>query len=626
MLLAVAGGDHARTQWEVTFGGYGIERGHDAVHVTKAFDGGWIAVGSTESVGALDTGYTIGDTGIYVCRTTESGARMWEYRYDINGEYSDVAHGIIELRNEPAYVIVGSTGYNDIGGAHAFMMKIDTNGTEIWTRTYDLGPSAVGYDIIEATQGNGTETLAGDLVICGRVVLQPRYGGGNGFVMRTDSAGAPRWKTSPIIGAVPQGSGQLATSDEWFNALIEIQTHGGIGDIVAAGVATNALPGSGLGCQGYVARLEGLHGFLTGINHGVTYYGDTASEGFQDVVELQRAQGAWSGNLLFVGWTGTLGATFDPPSTLNIYLVKTDQDRCGKVNAKVFGNFSNDSLREFAMGVEEVRYSGYYGGDLDTGDVVITGAAQTSTSLSLQMMLLPVETGNLTVVASAQHYGDEIGSAAYGYCNGMFWEIGESVRQVSDGFGLCGVSGGNLEYDTTMPDYNDLYLVRTDDSGMSTCSRALPLDDSSVVWADSCEIPEADSSWTYDDPAPDVAVCVSMNLVCYAGSRPDPCSLCKRRYDVDPATGVERARRLQLSPNPAREGDVVHLDGRSLIGTEIHVAILDNAGRVVRCQSLHLVDGSATVAVPTDGLPTGSYVMIIDDGPRRLAGRLVIVN
>ncbi len=587
--------------------------------MTHTYDPAWIAVGSTESVGSLDTGYTMGDTGIYVCAATVSGSRMWEYRYDISGSSTDIAYSIIELRNTPAYIVVGSTA------EYAFAMKIDTNGTEIWTQTYDIGLSAIAYDVIETTQGSGS-TSAGDLIICGRADYSPVNGGGNGFVMRTDASGVPIWLTVPKVGTVAPGSGLPASSHEWFNAVIEIQTHGGLGDIVAAGVATDP-QGGGLGYQGYTARIDWQNGELTGPNHGVTYYGGTASEGFQDVIELQHATGDSHGNLLFVGWSGALGSTFDPPTTMNVYVVKTEQDPCTKVNSKVLGQWSNDTLREFGMAVEEIRYTGFFGGDLDTGDVVITGAIQTATDLSLEMMLLPLETDGLTAVANVQHFGDQIGAAPFGYCNGMFWEVGASVCQVSDGFMLCGVSGGNLEYDTTSPDYNDVYLVRTDEDGLSGCDDATALDDSSVTWSPECAIPDRETSVSDDSPTPDVAECYSHNLVCSSGNRrSDPCDLCKRRFDIDPATGQEREWRLRMAPNPAHQGRIVQIDQRLLTGPDIRIEIVDNVGEIVSRQTLNRVEGASTFPVSTGGLVAGNYTVIVIDGSRRFAGRLVILN
>ena len=626
--------------FEDTFGGLGHERGFGLARVTQCDTGGYIAVGFTESQRSDDeNSATWGDVGIYVARTDAFGARLWERRYEIYGleaELDEVAYNVIELSNAAEYVVVGSAEYGS-ENSYVVLMKIDCDGDTLWTRTYDIGINAIGYDVFEAKRGDGSQTRAGDLIVCGLVDLAPQYGGRNGFVMRTDSVGVPIWLSSPTIGAVAQGSGLPATSAEWFNGVIEVQSAPDIGDIVAAGTASDPLPGSGLNQQGYMVRLDPSTGAAAGPNKGVTYYGGPKWEGFEGLCELLRARGSDSGNIVYVGWSGTIPPPVQTWPQLDIYMVMANQAMCDKAQQALVGKLDDTTYWEQAMDVVEVTEPGFFGGSLDTGDVVVTGAAMLPGygGVPMEMFILPVETNGLTISGTPWVFGDAYGGSLYdnygdGYGNGNEIEWGEAIVQRDDeGFAMVGFSQGDLERDTAVAEIEDLYLVFTDDSGATPCKSGWYPLDSAVTWSDSCVLPTLYTAVDTMHVYPEIIVNSSHNEVCQGGDRRDRCYFCKRRGTGDGRGMVEVAASQvvtgsRLRPNPAVRGGVVTIDHGSLEGPTVVVDVVDSRGRVVLRRRVRVVAGSDGLTLATADLPAGVYTVIVTDGGRHRGGRLVI--
>lgn len=629
---------HAQTPpFEWTYGANGIEQGHGVVHVTQCEGGGFIAVGSTESSGNDDeNSATWGDQGIYIVRTNENGSPSWKYRYDLS-ELNEVAYGVIEISGQSEYVVVGSAEYGT-GQSNVFLMKIDCDGDTIWTKQYDLGSNAVGYDVVEAANGNNVETHGGDLIVCGVVDLGPTKGGRNGFVFRVTSSGALIWSASPKVGTVPQGTPN-ATSDEWLNAVVELQVGSNSGDIVAAGTATDPLLGSGLGQQGYAVRLEGDSGLMSGAGRGVMYVGGGESEGFEGLCELEHGSGA----LIFVGWTGDWASGTYPPYSpeVDIYVVKTQPEPCNVIAQRVLGTLDTTTWWEYAMDVAEVKTTGYFGDTLAPGDVVLTGGSRPDTGYAegaprhTEVFVLPLETGNLTRPVDAWVFGDRFPSIYQGttcgpYALGIGPDAGESIRLLDDALIVCGTSLSNLEHDENA-DISDLYLVRTDAVGVTGCATPWLPGDSAVTWADSCQTPALDNAIERLEFGPERETSYYANEVCIddgGWDRLDCCAWCKKSIwatpgVVEPGTPADG---LRLRPNPVTRGGVVYTHDLPLEGPVVTVEIVDSRGRVVSVQKVRIAEGSAGTPIATGGLQSGAYTVVVDDGSRRLVGRVVILQ
>jgi len=114
-------------QWAKLIGGPSVEFGTSIIQTKK--DKSYIAVGYTGSFG-------VSGSDIYVVKLDSNGNFLWSRTY--GGPKSDEAYGIIESDNN-TYVICGATESYATGGAgdfDAYLLKIDSVGNILWTKTF----------------------------------------------------------------------------------------------------------------------------------------------------------------------------------------------------------------------------------------------------------------------------------------------------------------------------------------------------------------------------------------------------------------------------------------------------------------------------------------------------------
>lgn len=80
---------------------------------------------------------------VYVVRTDASGARVWEYRYDIRGTHvNDTGYGIRQVDGQEKFIITGGTQLGE-GGSDMFLLEIDCNGAVNWSKVFRNGVSTL---------------------------------------------------------------------------------------------------------------------------------------------------------------------------------------------------------------------------------------------------------------------------------------------------------------------------------------------------------------------------------------------------------------------------------------------------------------------------------------------------
>ena len=122
LMVSIASAD-LETVWMHTYGGIYADGFRGAVPTS---DGGYIGVGYTYSFGA-------GDMDVFAVKTDAAGDTLWMRAY--GGPSLDCGHSVCET-DDGAYVIAGYTMSYGAGREDVYLLKIDTNGDTLWTRTY----------------------------------------------------------------------------------------------------------------------------------------------------------------------------------------------------------------------------------------------------------------------------------------------------------------------------------------------------------------------------------------------------------------------------------------------------------------------------------------------------------
>jgi len=158
--------------WVETFGGSGIDQ---ATAVVTTEDGAYMVVGSTYSNDGHFAGLkSTTDADYFLMRVRPDGGVDWTKVY--GGDDDELATGITKT-SDGGYVLVGYsrsdncfTGSN--GGFHDYyILKVDTQGNEIWCQNFGYPGSDQAQNIIE--------TREGDLMVTGFFDVSASGGQGN---------------------------------------------------------------------------------------------------------------------------------------------------------------------------------------------------------------------------------------------------------------------------------------------------------------------------------------------------------------------------------------------------------------------------------------------------------------
>ncbi len=114
-----------------------------AWQVQQTTDGGYIMVGDTESSGA-------GSFDIGVIKTDENGVTEWAKTY--GGLFEDRGQSI-QLTSDGGYILLGTTASYGAGGYDIFLVKIDSEGNESWSSTFGGTSWDWGYYVEQTGDG-----------------------------------------------------------------------------------------------------------------------------------------------------------------------------------------------------------------------------------------------------------------------------------------------------------------------------------------------------------------------------------------------------------------------------------------------------------------------------------------
>jgi hypothetical protein len=159
------------TLWTRTYGGDSND--YWAKSVLQTTDGGYLVAGSTTSFGA-------GERDFYLIKTDSQGDTIWTRTYGGSGD--DQVGSAIQTA-DGGYVVTGFTMSFSATWEDVYLVKTDSQGDTIWTNTVDAGHEEYANSIQQLEDGG--------YIIAGQCV------GHNGFpdfyLVRTDSVGDTLW-------------------------------------------------------------------------------------------------------------------------------------------------------------------------------------------------------------------------------------------------------------------------------------------------------------------------------------------------------------------------------------------------------------------------------------------------
>jgi len=135
LLKTDASGD---TLWTRTYGG---SEDDEAYSVQQAIDGGYILAGFTMEED---------DENLYLVKTDANGDIVWTRTY--GGSSTDWGYSVQQI-TDGGYVIAGYTRSFGAGSYDVYLLKTDSNGDTLWTRTYGGTDTDRGYFVQQTTDG-----------------------------------------------------------------------------------------------------------------------------------------------------------------------------------------------------------------------------------------------------------------------------------------------------------------------------------------------------------------------------------------------------------------------------------------------------------------------------------------
>ncbi|MDD5529934.1 MAG: T9SS type A sorting domain-containing protein [bacterium] len=350
--------------------------------VQETSDGGFIIVGGTYSFGA-------GNYDVYLIKTNSTGDTLWTKTF--GGTNWDEGHSVQET-SDGGFIIAGYTesfGADTSDSSNVYLIRTNSTGDSLWTKIF----GGTNWDEGHSVQ----ETSDGGFIIAGYTYS---FGADNAdvYLVRTNSTGDTLW--TKTFGGIywDYGNSIQKTSDGGF--------------IIVGGTYSF---GAGY-YDVYLIKTNSMGDTLWTKTFGGTYW----DEGY-------LVQETSDGGFVIAGYTYSFGA-----GNSDVYLIRTNST--GDILwAKTFGGINDD----IGKSVQETS---------DGGFIIVGGTASFGTGYYDAYLIKTNSTG------------DTLWTKTFG---GTYWDEGYSVQQVSDGgFIIAGYTG------SFGAGYYDTYLIRVGAQGI----------------------------------------------------------------------------------------------------------------------------------------------------------------
>ena len=195
------------TLWTKTFGGSGNEWGSSIQQTT---DEGYIISGTTSSFGA-------GGFDVWLIKTNASGDTLWTKTFE--GDDFDFGYSVRQTTDE-GYIISGTTSSFGAGDNDVWLIKTNSDGDTLWTKTFGGSGNEWGSSIQQTTDEgyiiSGTTSSFG-------------AGGFDVWLIKTNADGDTLWTKTFGEGGVDNGYSVQQTMDEGY-IISGLKTSFGSGD------------------------------------------------------------------------------------------------------------------------------------------------------------------------------------------------------------------------------------------------------------------------------------------------------------------------------------------------------------------------------------------------------------
>ena len=362
------------------------------------YDGGFVVIQN------MDAGFMVGGTTMnlsgtycaaYLLKTDSFGDTLWTKSYDLGLGGADYAESIIQL-NDSIYILCGET--KDTLGIKMdiFLSKIDNIGNVIWLKRYGSLNNNEYSNMVQQTTDSG-------FIIAGL-----KYDSLNteidAYLIKTDSAGNLQWEK--------QYGGPL---DDYFYAVRQVPDGG---YICAGGTVLSAVDG-----DVYLIRTDSIGDTLWTKRYGGP-----------------EADGAFNLNLTSDGGFIIVGGK-QISGVQEAYIIKTDSS--GTLEWEK--TFSKGPNTHNFIAVNQLSNGNYIAGGA-TYDYSVSPARSRGSLMKLNQD------------------GDSLWSRTYTYYGGDTQDYLYDMKPTSDGdFVFCGMIINNA-----LPQKNDVWVVKTDSLG-NTC-------------------------------------------------------------------------------------------------------------------------------------------------------------
>ena len=357
---------------------YGGTQNDYGFSVKETQDGGYIIAGITWSFGA-------GSADVYLIKTDSVGDIVWTKTY--GGTSEDCGLSVQETQ-DGGYIITGKTESFGSGSSDVYLIKTDGAGAIVWTKTYGNIDEDIGWSV--------QETQDGGYIIAGWTTS---FGGvyGDFWLIKTNAVGNTVWTKTYGGTGWDEGHSVQETQD---------------GGYIIAGSTESFGAGS---ADVYLIKTD-----AAGNTVWTNTFGGTDDDGGFSVQETQN------GGYIIAGTTFSFGA-----GSGDVYLIKTDAAGAA-IWTKTYGGTDNEG----GSSVQETQDGGY----------IIAGGPWPFGTGSGDVYLIKTDAAGATVWTKTYGGTDDDG--------------GWSVQETKDGGYI--IAGVTRSFGAG---WYDVYLIKTDSLG-----------------------------------------------------------------------------------------------------------------------------------------------------------------